>query len=329
MTIKESVLEALEKNRDVSISGEVLAKNLNVSRSGIWKAIKSLKEEGYEIKATTNKGYQLEKDSDLISFEGIRPWLSENNKKIPIEAFKTIDSTNQLAKKMAMNGAEHGTVIVSEEQTKGRGRMGRDFFSPGNSGIYMSIIIKPNVYAYEAVSLTTATSVGVCRGIKKVTNKDVKIKWVNDIYYQNKKIAGILTEAVTDFETGFLECAIIGIGINFRVPENNFPEEIKAVAGALFNKKPDTLTRNQLVGEIINEVLAVTENLNNRDYIEEYKAHSMVLGHEIKVFKNNQSFVSKAVDIDLNGGLIIEDQSGKRETLNSGEISIRKMGNKI
>lgn len=325
MSVKKSVLQALEENRETCISGEQLAKALNISRSSVWKAIKSLKEEGYHISATTNKGYRLDVGSDVLSFEGVRPWLVAKYQETIIKAYKTIGSTNQVAKKMAMEGAAQGTVIISEEQTQGRGRMGRSFFSPANSGIYMSLILRPKVYASEAVLVTTAASVGVCRAIKKVTNKDSQIKWVNDIYLDDKKICGILTEAVTNFETGLVECVIIGIGLNFRLPENNFPEDLKEIAGSLFEEKPDTLTRNHLVAEIINAVLGLCEDLKNRDFLEEYKVRSMVLDHGIRVHRNNDYFSARAIDISKDGGLIIENESGQIETLNSGEISIQRM----
>jgi len=325
MSVKKSVLQALEENRETTVSGEQLAKKLNISRSSVWKAIKSLKEEGYTIGATTNKGYRLEMGSDVISFEGIRPWLTAKNQEINIEAYKTIGSTNQVAKKMAMDGAVQGTVIISEEQTQGRGRLGRSFYSPAESGIYMSLILRPNVYASEAVLVTTAASVGVCRAIRRVTNKDLQIKWVNDIYLGDKKICGILTEAVTNFETGLVECVIIGIGLNFRLPENNFPEDLKEIVGSLFKEKPDTLTRNQLVAEIINEVLELCEDLENRDFLIDYKKYSMVLGHKIRVHRQDEWSFARAIDISDNGGLIIENEFGELETLNSGEITIRRM----
>jgi len=328
MSVKQSVRQALEENREIAISGEQLAKKLNISRSSVWKAIKSLKEEGYNITATTNKGYRLETGSDVLSFEGMVHWLAPENKNLEIKAYKTIGSTNQAAKKMAMDGEAHGTVIISEEQTQGRGRMGRDFFSPAGSGIYMSLILRPHVYASEAVLVTTAASVGVCRAIKKVTDKDPQIKWVNDIYLEDRKICGILTEAVTNFETGLVECVIIGIGLNFRLPENNFPEELSEVAGSLFGEKPDTLTRNRLAAEIINAVLELCNDLGNRDFLKEYKAHSMVLGHKISVYQHNAWSPARAIDISEDGGLIIENEAGQLQTLNSGEISIRRMDNK-
>lgn len=325
MSTKQELLKTLEENRDTYISGEQLASQLKLSRSAIWKAIKSLKETGYQIESVTNRGYRLLNQSDLLSPEGIRPWLAEENQELELTVYQTIDSTNQEAKKLALEGAKAGTVVLAEEQTRGRGRMGRSFYSPPQSGIYLSLLLRPDVAANEAVLLTTGASVGVCRAIKKVTGLDVQIKWVNDLYYGGRKIVGILTEAVTNFENGQFEFVIIGIGVNFKQPEAAFPEEIKEIAGTLFEEKPDALTRNRLAAEIINEVLSICEDLTNRNFLEEYKTHSMVLGKQIKVFRNHQWEVATALDISDEGGLIIRNQFGQAETLNSGEISIRNI----
>jgi BirA family biotin operon repressor/biotin-[acetyl-CoA-carboxylase] ligase len=325
MSTKQELLKTLEENRDTYISGEQLASQLKLSRSAIWKAIKSLKETGYQIESVTNRGYRLLNQSDLLSPEGIRPWLAEENQELELTVYQTIDSTNQEAKKLALEGAKAGTVVLAEEQTRGRGRMGRSFYSPPQSGIYLSLLLRPDVAANEAVLLTTGASVGVCRAIKKVTGLDVQIKWVNDLYYGGRKIVGILTEAVTNFENGQFEFVIIGIGVNFKQPEAAFPEEIKEIAGTLFEEKPDALTRNCLAAEIINEVLKICQDLTNRDFLDEYKSHSLVLGKQIKVFRNNAWELAIALDISDEGGLMIRNQFGQTETLNSGEISIRNI----
>ena len=264
MSTKLKLLKTLEENRENYLSGEALASTMNVSRSAIWKAIKALKEEGYEIESTTNKGYRLKSESDLMSAEGIHPWLSPANQELDLIVYKTIGSTNQEAKKLALEGAKTGTVIIAEEQTQGRGRMGRSFYSPPKSGIYLSLVLRPDVAAQDAVLLTTGASVGVCRAIKKVTGIETQIKWVNDIYRGNRKIVGILTEAVTNFENGQFEFVIIGIGLNFKQPEEVLPKELEDIIGALFEEKPDTLTRNRLAAEIINEVLNICDDLTNR-----------------------------------------------------------------
>ena len=237
MSTKQKLLKILEENRATYLSGEMLASTMNVSRSAIWKAIKGLKEEGYEIASTTNKGYRLKSESDLMSVEGIAPWLSQNNQALELLVYKTLGSTNQEAKKLALEGAKTKTVIISEEQTKGRGRMGRLFYSPPKSGIYLSLVLRPDVAAQDAVLLTTGAAVGVCRAIKKVTGIDTQIKWVNDIYLGERKIVGILTEAVTNFENGQFEFVIIGIGVNFKMPETALPKELEDIVGALFVEK--------------------------------------------------------------------------------------------
>lgn len=323
MSTKEEILKILENNRESSISGEALASSLNISRTAVWKGIKALKEEGYAIESVTGKGYCLKSESDLLSAEGIA--LALNDPDINLIVLKTTESTNQEAKARVIAGAGHKTVVLSEEQTAGKGRMGRSFFSPNQTGIYMSLILKPDLEAADAVLMTAGAAVGVCRGIKKATGLETQIKWVNDVYYQNKKVCGILTEAGTDFESGMLSYLIIGIGLNVFVPEHDFPGEISGTAASLFNKKPDSLTRNRLAAQIINEVFEICDNLGNRSFIEEYRKRSLVIGHQIDVIRRNQEGRQAIVlDIDENGGLIVQYKNNEREILHSGEISIRK-----
>ena len=342
MTTKEKVLEALELNRGISISGQELAEKLQVSRAAIWKAIEELRKEGYIINAMTNKGYALDTETDVLSVQGILPHL-KNHDAQRIFVYKTLESTNLTAKKMALEGAAHGTVIISEEQTKGKGRLGRSFFSPANSGIYMSLILKPNFDVTKSVLITTAASVAVCRAIEKVLGIQGEIKWVNDIYVGGKKICGILTEAVTHFETGQIDYLVLGIGINVNTSEQDFPAEIKEVASSLLERKQDMgsvkekdglsgISRNRLAAAIINEMMGIYENMDAREFMAEYRSRSMILGREIRVIPTGtvdinqalaQSPAAKALDIDENGGLVVRYEDGRTETLNSGEISIR------
>ena len=170
MSVKNEILHILESNKGKTVSGQELADMLEVSRTAVWKAINSLKDDGYNIKSTPNKGYSLAESSDVLSAEGIRLYLNEEFKNIPITVYKTIDSTNAKAKLLAVQNAEHGTTIIAEEQTKGRGRFGRDFFSPAESGIYMSIILKAELSIENSVLVTTAAAVAVCQAIEKFTS---------------------------------------------------------------------------------------------------------------------------------------------------------------
>lgn len=322
MTVKSEVLHILEKNRGKSVSGQELAEKLEVSRTAVWKSIKSLKEEGYVINGVSNKGYSLSPASDVLSSEGIRLYVKDEFKGISIMTHKTIDSTNREAKLYAMQNAAHGTVIVSEEQTSGRGRMGRTFYSPSQSGIYMSIILKPELSIADSVLITTAAATAVCMAIDKFTELEPKIKWVNDIYINDKKVCGILTEAVTDVESATINSMVVGIGVNVKAAV--FPEELKDTAGSIFSSNEEGCNRNRLAAEIINNILNVCRNLESRDFLRLYRERSMIIGEKIRYLKNNRWFEGYAQDIDEFGGLVVLRDDGYKEILHSGEITVRK-----
>jgi len=336
MSTRGNVLKALEENIGVTVSGEELANRLNLSRAAIWKAIQELRKEGYSIDAITNKGYCLAQDSDVLSVEGILPHVTEKSMMADrIHVFKSLESTNLTAKKMALDGALPGTVVIAEEQTKGRGRMGRSFHSPPAGGIYMSFILEPRFDVVKSVLITTAASVAVCKAIEKVTGISCQIKWVNDVYMGAKKICGILTEAVTDFESGHIDYIVLGIGINYSTSRSAFPKELSGIAGALFeNTAGDGISRNRLIAEVINHVLEINEKLESREFIEDYKRRSFVLGKDILIIPTTgldkernlaEGISAAAVDIDGDGGLVVRYQDGSVGTLNSGEISIRTL----
>ncbi len=321
MPLKQSVLQILESNRTNFISGEQIASELNVSRAAVWKAIKALESEGYIINCVTNKGYQLTEDNDFISMEGILPFLKDNYKYNKIIVHKTIGSTNDEAKLKALEGYPHGSVIIAETQTKGKGRMGRSFHSPAGSGIYMSFILRPKTDASNAVLLTTAAAVAVCRAIKIACNIKTKIKWLNDVYYNDKKICGILSEAVTNCETGMVESVVVGIGINFKT---EFSDELSLTACSLYSDVKPPITRNRLIAQVINQTLDISEDFMSRKFLSEYKEDSFVIGQDIIFLRNNVWHEAKAVDIADNGGLVVQYENGQTETLFSGEITIRK-----
>ncbi len=322
MSVKNEVLYILEQNRGESISGQELAEKLSVSRTAVWKSIKLLNEEGYIINGVSNKGYALSPDSDVLSSEGIRAYIKDEFKGISISTYKTINSTNAEAKLQAMQNASHGTVIVSEEQTSGRGRMGRTFYSPSQSGIYMSIILKPDLNITDSVLITTAAATAVCMAIDRFISSEPKIKWVNDIYIHDKKVCGILTEAVTDVESGTVNSIIVGIGVNVKAAV--FPEELKETAGSIFSSNEEGCVRNMLAAEIINNILDVCANLKTRNFLEFYRKRSMIIGKRIKYMKNNRWFEGYAQDIDESGGLVVFHDDGHKEVLHSGEITVRK-----
>lgn len=253
----------------------------------------------------------------FMTKEGIAEHLDRD---IPLYIFDTIDSTNTYAKMLAAECAEHGTTVIALQQTGGRGRLGRSFHAPPGTGIYMSIVLKTESDFSKALMATTAASVAVCRAVSTVCSAEAQIKWVNDIYLDGKKVCGILTEAIT--ENGLPKALVVGIGINCST--RGFPEELLDIAGAIDgNYDPQ-----QLTAQVINELLALAVNMDPREFIGEYKDRSMVIGKTVKVYKGGYSpdahaLPARVLDIDNSGGLKVIYSSGLRETLSSGEISIR------
>ena len=233
MTVKSRLLEILEKEKGETLSGEKLAEELHCTRAAIWKAVKSLREEGYMIEAGPNKGYMLVKANDRLSVEAIRPFLSFPE--VYIKVYQEVDSTNRAAKAAAVTGeAGHGSFVLAGCQTEGRGRRGRSFYSPQDAGIYLSVILEPKGSLQESLLLTAEAAVAVYRAVKKITGVELDIKWVNDLYHNGKKVCGILTEAVTDFESGNIEFAVVGIGLNIFEAADGYPDSLKGIAGGIY-----------------------------------------------------------------------------------------------
>ncbi len=324
MSTKNRILELLEEQRGKSISGEHLAEMLSISRNSVWKAVKELQKDGYNITAVTNKGYCLSPENDIVSVPGIKPFLSEESQPFAdnILIYKCLESTNKTAKEMALGGAEHGSVIIADCQTMGRGRYRRNFFSP-YGGLYMSIIIRPEVLHFEnPTSVTAFAAVSVCEAIEAVSGKEPKIKWVNDIFIDGKKACGILTEAVTDFESGSPEWIVIGIGINVYTRTEDFPSELQSVATSIYPDQKASGTRNKLSAEIINRILGFGKAPSEAEIFHKYKKRLMILGREITVIQGNREYRATAIDIDSAGHLIVKNENGEIITLTSAEIRL-------
>ncbi len=324
MDVKKKVLECLESNKGCTFSGAKLADEIGVSRTAVWKAIKSLEQQGYSIDASTNKGYCLKENSDKLSAESIRPFLNEEYRNCDIQVFDSLDSTNNYAKKLAQEGAEDFTVVIAEEQTQGRGRLGRTFYSPHSKGIYMSVILRPKMSAKEALFITTSAAVAVSEAVEKVCNIDTQIKWVNDVYSNGRKMCGILTEASIDFETGGLEYAIVGIGINVSTASADLPDELSDVATSIFGDSKSHGVRSEIAANVINNLCGFSKNLGDKSILEEYKKRSFLLGKDIYVIRGDKRTLATAIDLDDNAELIVKYQDGATECLSSGEVSIRE-----
>lgn len=320
MTVKEHILKLLENNRGKYYSGQDIAEEINVSRAAVWKAVKQLQADGYRIDAVSNKGYCMSDDNDIISADSIKKYLTVpiNN----IEVYKTVTSTNDLAKQYALDLKPEGTVIVAREQTAGRGRKGRSFYSPMSTGVYISVLLRPELTAEKTLYITTAAAVAVAKAIEKISGKEAKIKWVNDIFVDGKKVCGILTEGAIDFETGKMQYAVLGIGVNIKKPENDFPSEIQNIAGSVFDTT-DKEVSSIIVAEILNNFMNYYKNLASKPFYEEYKKRMFLIGKQLTVYSGKDSYPAVAIDLDEELSLIVKDENGNIKKLNTGEVSIK------
>ncbi len=364
MTTKEKVLKMLVEAKSQAVSGEVLAAECGVSRAAIWKAVKALREAGSTIEGTTNGGYLLADDDvftpELFSetFSSRFPELSDCH----IECFKEIDSTNTYAKRLLTecgnlrNASGHLTesgkkyhkeIIVAEKQTAGRGRLGRTFVSPEKTGIYISVIYAPKGGITNPARLTASAAVAICRAIKNVLSRlpeateiEPQIKWINDIFVGGKKVCGVLAEGVANFESGMIEAAVVGMGINIKKNKSAFEGELADVVGtledALSQTSPEastaSISRVQLAAEIAGQVLKIFEEDSSspaahKEIIKEYKEASFLLGRELTVFPligdEKSSYKATATDIDENAGLVVKLADGSLRTLSSGEVTLK------
>ena len=258
MNSKEKILAFLESNKDTYTSGEAMATSLGLSRNAVWKAINELRKSGYEIDAVSNKGYRLATSTDIISKQGILSYLASDvidKCSEDIQIYDALESTNKTAKASAISGANHGTLIVAKSQTLGKGRRDHSFYSP-TGGIYMSIILSPaELPTLDKDVLTAYTGVSVCNAIKELCGIEPKIKPINDLFVNGKKICGILTESGIEFETGLVQWIVIGIGINFDSDISSFPAELQDIVDSLFLPGKATITKNQLIARIYDSLL--------------------------------------------------------------------------
>ncbi len=318
---KDKVLQVLLAHQGEYISGEQIGKMLFLSRNAVWKSIKTLKADGYSINAVSNKGYYLSQDEDILSAEGINNYLIFSDF-FDLNIHTSLASTNDTLKQAASHGAMEGKVVIASEQTKGKGRFGRTFYSPNNTGIYFSLLLQPTLSNNEISMLTSMAAVAVCRAINKATGKKAQIKWVNDIFLADKKICGILSEATFTLENGQIENIILGFGLNIYTPNEGFPDELTNIAGTLLAEKTQDI-RNKLIAYILNEVLALYKNFNTNEIAKEYKKLSCILGRKIQVIKNNSCETATALDINKQNHLVVEYEDKRIEALSTGEISIK------
>ncbi len=315
MSVKNDVAALLERQRGSAVSGQELADTLGVSRAAVWKAVKQLQQEGYRISAGTNRGYVLERETDVLTAAGITLNLPEKYRDIPAEVFRTVSSTNTEAKAAALRGMPHGTIIAADEQTAGRGRFGKSFYSPAGTGLYMSVILKPRKPLSDCADITMAAAVSLIESVEQLCGIKAGIKWVNDIICRGRKIAGILTEAVSDFESGMAETVIVGVGVN--ISTSSFPEEIAEIAGSL----GVFAERSRLCAGVASRLLDYAENGSREELLEKYRERSILPGRDITFTQGGEIRAGRAVEIGPGGCLVVETERG-RESFRPGDISV-------
>lgn len=320
--MRNEILDYFRKANGKFVSGQQISGDLHVSRTAIWKHINVLKERGYIFESSTRKGYRLIYAPNLLTPLEIASVLRTKSFGHHVVYLESTPSTNEHAKKLAREGAEEGTIVVGEEQLTGHGRLTRSFFSPFAKGIWFSLILRPRFFPMEAAKCTLLAAVGVCRGIRRLGLADAGIKWPNDILFHGKKMVGILTEMSASMEK--IDYIIMGIGMNTGIKKSEFPEEFRETATSFLNEGID-VSRKELLAAVLAELEAEYEIAHTEGFdtvLEDWKKLSVTIGQEVRVIMGDETYTGKAVDIDRDGCLLVDD--GKKvHRIIAGDVSIR------
>jgi BirA family biotin operon repressor/biotin-[acetyl-CoA-carboxylase] ligase len=314
--MNERVIEFLKK-KEGYVSGDAIAQRLGVTRQALWKHIQELKELGYDIVAVPHLGYRLEGSPDrLFPFEVSRELGTEFIGK-KIHYYEALPSTMDVAMELGIKGAAEGTLVLAETQTKGKGRLGRSWFSPKYKGIYMSLILRPRFEPEKTPLLTLLCAVSICEAIKEYCGLDPQIKWPNDILIHHKKVAGILTELNAEMDE--VNFVVIGMGLNV----NNDKKALISGATSLREAKGEPVSRPALLQAVLRKIEAnysALENKGPKTIIEKWREHSITLGRRVKVYSHHQHIEGEAVNIDSDGGLLVRKDSGITQKVMAGDV---------
>lgn len=322
--MKEKLLKLLEDNRNQFVSEQYISECLTVGNVDICKYIDALKEEGCDIESVPEKGYKLLSTTDVLTYEKISSYLNTKYIGREIIYLDSVNSTNVKAKELAANNSVEGTVVIAEEQTQGRGRLGRSWSSPKKQGIWMSVILRPKMKSQDAVKITQVAAAAVWKAINHI-GISAKIKWPNDIVINSKKVCGILTEM--SGELNRLNYVIVGIGVNVNTDMDSFPEEIRHMATSLMLESNNMVNRKELAALILNYFEELYDEANNygsfTNSMKICRENSVLLGKTIKLTIKGEEQEVRALDINEEGELIIQDKEGIISKVISGEVSVR------
>lgn len=321
--MRNAILELLRNHGDDYLSGEDVSRQLAVSRTAVWKHIQALKQAGYEIESHTRLGYRLRVVPDRLRPEEIIPHFSAKWMGNRIVYFNDIGSTNSEARNEAERGAPEGTIVLSEAQDSGKGRLTRGWYSPQYKGIWLSVVFRPKFRPQDAPKCSLMAAVALERAIACQTGVHCGIKWPNDLLIGNKKLIGILTEMSADFDS--INYIIIGMGINVNLLAKDIPEDLQSIATSLAIVTGQLVERKALLGKILQELENSYEQVCVEGFdklLDEWRQKSITLGKIVDVYGRNQHFSGQAMDIDSDGALLIARETGLERVL-AGDVSIR------
>lgn len=320
--MKAKILALLRASGDY-VSGQELCEKFGVSRTAVWKVMNQLKEEGYEIEAVQNKGYRLLRTPDVLSESELKSriitkWAGKN-----VHFLKETTTTNADAKRLMEEGKPHGTLVVADKQTAGRGRRGRSWESPSGTSVYMTIALKPDFTPEKASMLTLVMALSVAEAVTDITGLNAGIKWPNDIVVNRKKICGILTEM--SMEADYIRSVVIGVGINTN--QESFPEEIKATATSLFLEKGEKMVRAELIAAVMRHFEYYYELFTQKEELsllkEEYEKRLVNRNEKVRVLDPKGEFEGIAEGIAKTGELLVRLEDGSLTKVYAGEVSVR------
>ena len=323
--MQKKILYALHKYKDGYISGEELASKLKVSRTSVWNNIEFFRKQGYEVEAHPRLGYKLISVPDRLFPDEIQRTLKTKIVGKKIWMYEETESTNSVAIQFASNGKPDGSIVASESQTKGRGRMGRKWFSPRRKGIWFSVILRPQMHPESVPMITVCGAVAVGEAISSATGLSTWIKWPNDIYINDKKVGGILLEASTEMDR--IAYIVMGIGINVNVSLKEIPQELKDKATSISIELGEGFSRVKLFKEILENIdryYSLLKQGERDSIVNKWKDMSLVFGKRVKVVQGNKEFVGRATGVDTRGDLIVRLDNGFTEYVNSGDVILEK-----
>ncbi|MGI6570208.1 MAG: biotin--[acetyl-CoA-carboxylase] ligase [Caldicoprobacterales bacterium] len=323
--MKDQILMILMQNRERFFSGEEISRLLGVSRTAVWKAVRQLRDDGFEVESVTSRGYRLGRTPDILNPALLQSFLKTKKLGRKTEFHDSIDSTNTRAKELAQEGAAHGTLVAAEEQRKGRGRLGRSWDSPPGMGIWMSVILRPAFPPRFAPRMTALAGLAVLDAVNMLTGSRALIKWPNDIIINRKKVCGILTEMQADPD--LIEYVIIGIGMNVNTPKEGFPEELAHSATSLLLETGQEVNRCQMTACILNSFEKLYDcyekTTDFSGMMERYRSQCITLGKRVRVVSLSGEWEGTALDLTEDCELVVELEDGSRCTVLSGDVSVR------